>query len=137
NLSYDAFIDIEKEDVEHIAIGVPESVPAGEYAKSVLTKLGYWGMLEGKLVFAKDVRQVLTYVESGNADIGFVYLSDAKTSDSIKVLAESEPSMHEPIVYPGALTIESTMQKEGQAFVTFLRSEKGQAILKEYGFSSQ
>lgn len=135
-LSYDAFEDIKKEDVDHIALGVPESVPAGEYAKTALKQLDYWDLLEDEMVFAKDVRQVLTYVESGNATIGFVYLSDALISDKVTVLAESDPLTHQSIVYPGAITTDSKLEKEGQAFLDFLQSEEIQAIFKEYGFSN-
>src|SRR5699024_8812280 len=136
-LPYDSFADIATEDVDQIAIGVPESVPAGEYAQTVLKQMGNWETLEDKFVFAKDVRQVLTYVESGNADIGFVYLSDAMISEDVTILAKSDPSEHEVIVYCGALTTDSTLKEEAQSFLTFLRSEKAQNILEKYGFVSE
>lgn len=136
NLSYSSFKDIQKGDIDQIAIGNPESVPAGEYTQAVLEHLDYWNTLEGKFVFAKDVRQVLTYVESGNADIGFVYESDALTSDKVKVLAKANPEYHNPIIYPGAVTSDSKLREDGIEFLEFLRSEEGQRILKKYGFTN-
>ena len=63
--------DLEQTDFAKLAIGEPLSVPAGSYAKEALMHEGLWGELESKLVFAKDVRQVLAYVETGNAEAGF------------------------------------------------------------------
>src|SRR5699024_8078936 len=69
--------DIDEYDFDQIAVGNPESVPAGKYTEQALMKLDLWKVLEDDIILAKDVRQVLTYVETGNADIGFVYESDA------------------------------------------------------------
>src|SRR5699024_1584359 len=85
-LSYQSFEEISAEDVDEIAVGNPESVPAGGYTKDTLTSLGMWESLEDHIILAKDVRQVLTYVETGNADIGFVYESDALTSENIQIV---------------------------------------------------
>ena len=134
-LTYKSFNDIDENNVQLVAIGNPESVPAGEYTETVLKKLGKWNRLENKFVLAQDVRQVLTYVETGNADIGFVYKSDTLNSEKIKVLAEPNPTMHDSIVYPGALIANSDKQKEGKEFLQFLLSNKGQEILSKYGFT--
>ena len=73
-------------EIDHFAIGNPDTVPAGVYAKEALTKLGEWKTLEPKLVFGKDVRQVLTFVETGNAEMGIVFASDAHSSDKVEVI---------------------------------------------------
>src|SRR5690625_7778566 len=62
-IDYQSFADISSADVEKIAIGNPESVPAGEYAETELKHLHLWAKIEDKLVFAKNVRQALHYVE--------------------------------------------------------------------------
>ncbi|MEI3612094.1 molybdate ABC transporter substrate-binding protein [Pseudogracilibacillus sp. SO30301A] len=134
-ISYDSFEELDRNDVDEIAIGNPESVPAGEYTKEILENLGKWGELEDNLVYAQDVRQVLTYVETGNADIGFVYESDAKISDAVKVIAESDPDMHDPIIYPGAIIADSKNEVVAEQFIQFLLSEEGQEILEKYGFT--
>lgn len=80
-INYQSIKDIQTDELEQIAIGNPESVPAGKYAAQVLQNLNLWDRLESKLILGKDVRQVLTYVETGNVDIGFVYESDALSSN--------------------------------------------------------
>ena len=81
-----SFDDLKSDKVKHIAVGEPESVPAGKYADEVLTNTGIKDSVSDKLVFAKDVKEVLAWVASGNADVGFVYLSDALSSDSVKIV---------------------------------------------------
>ncbi len=135
SISYDSFEELDRNDVDDIAIGNPESVPAGEYTKEILKNLGKWEELEDNFVFAQDVRQVLTYVETGNADIGFVYESDAKISDAVKIIAESDPDMHDPIIYPVAITADSKNEAVAGQFIQFLLSEEGQEILEKYGFT--
>ena len=75
-----SFEDLTNPAAKVIAIGEPKTVPAGEYAQEILTHLGIYDQLKSKLVLAKDVRQVLTHVETGNADAGIVYATDAKHS---------------------------------------------------------
>jgi molybdate transport system substrate-binding protein len=120
--------------IQHMAIGEPDTVPAGRYAKEALEAIGLWPSLQGKLVMGSDVRQVLTYVSSGNADLGIVYSSDAVTTHNIKILAEAQKEWHQPIVYPGAVVSASANPEEAQAFMTFLLGEKGREILVKYGF---
>lgn len=134
SLSYQSFEEISAEDVDEIAVGNPESVPAGGYTKDTLTSLGMWESLEDHIILAKDVRQVLTYVETGNADIGFVYESDALTSENIQIVAKAEEGLHEPIVYPVAITNDSKHPEEAQAFLDYMLSEEGQDILAKHGF---
>lgn len=133
-LDYKEIADIQPNDLEQVAIGNPESVPAGKYTQEILEHLKLWDVLEPKFVRAKDVRQVLTYVETGNTTIGFVYESDALISDKIKILATADPDSHEAIIYPAAVMKDSKHQKEAIDFITFLESEAGQSILGKYGF---
>lgn len=134
-LHYASFKDISLDELDQIAIGNPESVPAGSYTEQILTHIGLWDELESSFVYAKDVRQVLTYVESGNTDIGFVYESDARTSDAIKILANAEQDWHEPIIYPGAVLADTKNEAEATAFLQYLVTEEAQDIFKKYGFS--
>lgn len=135
DISYDTFDDIDGTVLDQIAIGNPESVPAGEYTEEILDNLDKWDELEDQFVYAKDVRQVLTYVESGNADIGFVYESDALSSDKVKIITYSNPENHNKIIYPGAILNDSEMQSEGKEFLKYLQSDEGQEILERYGFT--
>src|SRR5690625_3206939 len=119
---------------EQIAIGNPESVTAGKYTEEALKSIGIWDELEHKMVFAQNVRQVLTYVETGNTDIGFVYESDALSSEDVKILTFSDSVGHEPIIYQGALTAQTELNQAGMDFMEFLLSSEAQAILEKYGF---
>ncbi len=120
--------------INKIGIGTPETVPAGKYAKEALTSLELWDKLQPKLVLAKDVRQVLTYVETGNAEAGFVYGSDAITGKNIKVVAAAPADSHKPIVYPMAIIKNSKAQEETKAFCDFLSSGEAANVFEKHGF---
>lgn len=128
------FKDFETDQVGKIAIGEPESVPAGGYAKEVLTALNLFDKIQPKLVFGKDVRQVLSYVETGNVDAGLVYATDAQISEQVEVIATAPPETHSPIVYPIAVVQDSENAEAAQAFVDFLSSDTAIAIFQGYGF---
>lgn len=135
SIDYESFEEISADDVEQIAVGNPESVPAGKYTEEILTNLEMWDDLEDTFILAKDVRQVLTYVETGNAEIGFVYESDALSSDKIKILAEADKDTHEPIIYPGAVIADTTEEEAAKEFLKFMESDEAQEILANHGFN--
>ena len=128
------FSDFATDTVSKFAIGEPESVPVGRYAKEALTSLDLFDALQSKMVFGKDVRQVLSYVETGNVEAGLVYATDAKISDQVKVVATAPPDNHSPIVYPVGVVATSENAEAAQAFVEFLSSNTAIAIFEEYGF---
>ena len=97
-----SFQDLTRADVKRLALGEPTTVPAGQYAKEVLTNLGIYDVVNSKAVLAKDVRQVLTYVETGNADAGIVYATDAQSSPKVRVVARASEKSHSPAIYPVA-----------------------------------
>lgn len=119
-----------------IAIGEPASVPAGMYAEQTLTKLGLWKSLQAKFVQASDVTQVLSYVAAGNADLGFVYKTDALTSSKVKVLLTIPDSDHEPIRYYTAVVADSKAQSATKAFNSYLASTEAQKVFTKAGFTS-
>ncbi|MUK88154.1 molybdate ABC transporter substrate-binding protein [Ornithinibacillus sp. L9] len=125
-------------DIDQIAIGNPDSVPAGSYTKSALENSGIWNhsRLQNKLIYAKDVRQVLTYVTSGNAEIGFVYYTDVLLSDQVKQLLSINEDLHEPITYPGSVIATSEQREIANDFLLFLKQEKATQLFKKYGFTS-
>lgn len=116
-----------------IAIGEPDSVPLGAYSKSALETLNLWKLLDGRLIYAKDARQVVTYVESGNAELGIIYSSDAAISREIAGILEV-PGQTESIIYPGSVLADSKNQDAAKAFMDFVTGSQGQTILEEYGF---
>lgn len=120
--------------VKKISIGTPETVPAGKYAKDTLTNLKLWDQLQSKMVLAKDVRQVLTYVETGNVDAGLVYRTDAITSSDVNIIAAAPAGSSAPIVYPMAVVKSTQHQKEAEAFAAFLTSDEAVKVFEKYGF---
>ncbi|MCI1209622.1 MAG: molybdate ABC transporter substrate-binding protein [Treponema sp.] len=133
-----SFNDVDSDKVTQAAIGEPSSVPAGSYAKEVFTSLGIYGNIEsgGKLVFGKDVRQVLSYVEQGNVQAGAVYSTDAAISDSVTVVATAPDGSHRPIVYPAAIVKTTEHEQAAKDFLAFLESSDALDIFTKYGFIS-
>jgi len=117
-----------------VAVGQPESVPAGQYAQQSLTAKKVWDTLQSKLVFAKDVRQVLSYVETGNVDAGFVYKTDALTSKKVKIALTVGAHVHKAINYPAGIVKDSDHQNEAKAFYSYLQTKEVLDIFKSYGF---
>lgn len=120
--------------VGKIGIGTPETVPAGKYAQEALTSMGLWDALQPSLVQAKDVREVLTYVETGNAGAGLVYRSDTYQAEKIKIVATAPNSSHKPIVYPLAVVKSSSKQEAAADFAKFLTTQEAADIFSKYGF---
>jgi molybdate transport system substrate-binding protein len=132
--SITAFQDLVRPEIKVIAIGDPQTVPAGKYAQEVLTHFGLYDKLKPKFVLAKDVRQVLTYVETGNADAGIVYATDARTSTQVSVITTAPEDSHSPVVYPVAIIAGSKNVAAAKAFEEFLLGSIASAIFKKYGF---
>ncbi len=120
--------------IKKIAIGEPKSVPVGQYTQEMLTKLGLWQQLQPKLVLGNNVRQVLTFVESGNVDAGIVYATDAKASDKVTVRLTAAENLHSPIVYPLAIIKNSRNPAVAKMFVEFLAGDRAKIVFQKYGF---
>jgi len=129
-----SFYNLTDAKIKKIAVGEPRSVPAGQYGEQVLKKLGIFDKVKSKLVLANNVRQVLAVVESGNADAGLVYATDARVSDKVKVVVAADDKYHSRIVYPVAVIKRSKNVAAAKEFVQFLSSSQVKAVLKKYGF---
>lgn len=127
--------DIAGGDYTHIAIGNPDSVPAGRYAKEALMSAKLWDKIQPQIVPAQNVRQALDYVARGEAQAGFVYATDAETQKDKVHVAMTVPTST-PVRYPIAVTAKSQHAAAAKAFVDFVNSAEGQAVLKKYGFSA-
>ncbi|WP_163539186.1 molybdate ABC transporter substrate-binding protein [Gracilibacillus sp. YIM 98692] len=120
--------------ITQMAIGTPEAVPAGAYAKEALASLGVFTSLEEHLVLTKDVRQVLQYVESGNVDAGIVYYSDAVSSDQVQINRSFALGEHRPIIYPVGIVNDTKYQAEIETFLEFLQTDTAIDIFEDNGF---
>ena len=120
--------------VNHIAMGEPSSVPAGKYADESLTKLNLKESLKPKLVYGKDVKEVLSWVVLREAEAGFVYKSDPYRVDSIKIVDTIYEDYHSPINYPIAVIKDSKNIKAAKKFTDFLSTDKAKELFKKYGY---
>ena len=139
-LGIKSFKDITKADT--IAIGDPESVPAGKYAKEILTNLDVYNKLEKKASLGASVTEVLSWVAEGSADAGIVYATDAQTENTngddkeVEIVATAEDSMMQtPVIYPVGTVSSSAHKDEAKAFEDFLQTDEAKAILEKAGFT--
>lgn len=128
------FADLARTNVTRVALGEPSSVPAGQYAQEVLRYFKVLDAVKAKSVLAKDVRQVLTYVETGNVDAGIVYSSDALADRRVMIVAEAPAGSHSPILYPGAVMRASQHPDAAREFLAYLGSESAGQIFERHGF---
>lgn len=128
------FEELQNEDVKQIGVGETKVVPAGQYAEQALKKLGIWEKIQSKIVFAKDVRTVLTYVDTGNVDAGIVYKTDAASSNNVKILATAPEGSHQPIIYPAAILTGTKNQKAAEEFMAYMAGPEGKTVFEKYGF---
>ena len=135
-LKLSSFADVTNSDVKTIAIGNVDSVPVGSYAKDVFTYYKIWDQVEKKAVFGSDVKQVLSWVESGNADCGVVYSTDAASSGKVKIIATAIDASHKPIIYPAAVVKATTHTAAAADFVNFLTTDAAKALFVKYGFKT-
>ncbi len=124
-------------DAGTIAVGEPETVPAGKYASQVFDNMNIADQISGKIVYAKDVRAVLNYVESGDADCGFVYRTDALLMDTEKgaIIGDVDASLHDAIVYPAAIMKEAPVGEHAAEFFEFMKSDFAKETFEKYGFT--
>lgn len=135
NKGITSFNDCLTSKVTLIALGDPASVPAGQYAKEIFTYLKGWDVVSKKANLGTDVKQVLSWVESGNADCGIVYATDAALSSKVKIAAEAPAGSATPVIYPAAVIKSSTKKDAAGAFLKYLQTEEAVKIFSGYGFT--
>jgi len=128
-----ALKDLAAPGVVRVALALPASVPVGRYAQRALEAAGLWGAVQAKAVNTSNVRQSLDYVARGEVDAGFVYATDAALMKD-KVKTAFAVPLDRAILYPIARTAASGNAAEADAFIAYVRSPAGQAILARYGF---
>ncbi|UOF90544.1 molybdate ABC transporter substrate-binding protein [Fodinisporobacter ferrooxydans] len=129
--------DLERPDIQKVALGQPQTVPAGSYTKDALVHDQLWQHLQSKFVFGKDVRQVLSYVETGNVDAGFVYKTDAMTSKQVHIAFAVDPKSYKPIAYPVGIVKNSKQKEAAKSFYEFLQTPENKKIFETYGFTME
>lgn len=117
-----------------LAMGNVDAVPAGKYGKAALEKLGAWNAVKGQIAQAESVRAALLLVSRGEAPLGIVYRTDAAADPNVKVVGVFPQDSHRPIVYPVAITKDST-SSEAAAFLAYLRNPTARAVFERHGFT--
>ncbi|MFN5855679.1 MAG: molybdate ABC transporter substrate-binding protein [Pseudanabaenaceae cyanobacterium] len=135
-LALQDFTDLTKPEVKRIAIGQPLTVPAGKYALEVLKSLGILPQVESKFILGNSVQSVLGAVRTGDVEAGIVYLTDAKSTDQVTIVAIALPSLHTPIRYPAAVIKSSKFPVQAKQYIEFLQTQPVKAIFQRYGFGT-
>ena len=126
--------ELSTDKVKKIAHGDPKVVPMGQYAEEVLDYYKLKDKISEKVVYGKDVKEVLAWVETGNVDAGFVFKTDALISDKVKVILEAPSDSHSPATYPMAIIKATKEEASAKEFVEFLKSDESKVIFEKYGF---
>jgi molybdate transport system substrate-binding protein len=117
---------------DRLAIGDPQSVPAGKYAEAALSKLGLWSGVAAHLALADSVRAALALVDRGEAPLGIVYRTDAAADGGVRILDTFPPDSHKPILYPAALV--KGADASARAFLAWLHSPQATPYFTRAGF---
>ncbi|HHT8825001.1 TPA: molybdate ABC transporter substrate-binding protein [Yersinia enterocolitica] len=119
-----------------LAVGDPDHVPAGIYAKESLENLGAWATLAPEMARANNVRSAMALVERAEAPLGIVYGSDAIASDKVKVVGVFPEVSHKPVEYPMAI-VKGHENPTVTAFYDYLKSPAAAVIFEKYGFTTR
>ena len=132
NLRLENIRDLARPEVQKIAIANPDHAPYGLAAKQALQSAGVWDRVQPKLVYGDNIRQTLQYAQTGNVEVAIVALSLSIPSNGRWTLIPEE--LHQPIDQTLAIMKSTKNEPAGRAFITFLSSPQGKAIMKKYGF---
>ena len=117
-----------------LALGDPDSVPAGKYAKEALEHYGAWTGVEASVARAENVRAALRFVETGDAAAGIVYATDAKAAGpSVLIVGTFPEGSHTPVTYPAAI-LSGKGAGPGKEFLDFLATDGAKNAFLEAGF---
>jgi molybdate transport system substrate-binding protein len=119
---------------DRLAMGHVNAVPAGKYGKAALEHLGAWAGVKDKIAQTENVRAALLLVSRGEAPLGIVYRTDAVSDPNVTVVATFPQGSHPPIVYPAALTRDSS-SPDAARFLAFLRSDEARSFFERHGFT--
>lgn len=131
---YSKFEDIVNAD--SVALGDPESVPAGQYGKQALESLGLWDQVENKLSLGTNVTEVLNWVAASSAQAGIVYATDAASmADQVDVVADAPEGSCDKVLYPAGVLKDSKNPEAAKALVSFLQTKEASAVFEKAGFT--
>ena len=133
-IKIDRASDLAQKSIRRIALADPQAVPAGVYAREALEKMKLWESLRSKVAGAADVRQALKFVETGAAEAGIVYATDAAEEEGVRVALTLDASLSDPIRYPAVLLARARRNTAAVAFYEFLASKPAAVVFARHGF---
>lgn len=123
-------------DYKHLSIANPKTAPYGLAATQVLAKLNLTEATKGKLVEGQNITQAFQFVSTGNAELGFVALSqiykEGKVENGSAWIVPS--SLHDPIRQDAVILNKGKDNPAAKAFIDYLRGPKATAVIKSYGY---
>ena len=126
---------LKKGEFKHLAIANPKTAPYGAAAVAVLTKLGLLDAIESRFVTGENITQTYQFIETENAELGFVALSqvmiDGKLTRGSAWIVPA--NLHEPIRQDAVLLASGKDQPAAKALLEYLKGAKAVAIIKSYG----
>nr|WP_312577496.1 molybdate ABC transporter substrate-binding protein [Sedimentibacter sp.] len=131
---YNGFEDILKAEV--IAVGDPESVPAGQYAKEAFENLKMWDQVSAKSSLGTNVTEVLNWVAEGSADAGVVYSTDAAINDKVEIIGSAPEGSVSKVIYPVGIVKKTTKENEAKLFTEFLKTDEAIKVFETFGFKA-
>ncbi len=134
SLGLENFEDVTSDSVKLIAVGDVDSTPVGQYTQKVLENIEIWEQIKEKTNYGTNVANVLAWVESGDVDCGFVYATDAATSDKVIVINQAPEGSADEIIYPAAVVESSEKEEAAKEFLEFLSGDTARSIFEKYGF---
>ncbi|MES2190936.1 MAG: molybdate ABC transporter substrate-binding protein [Pseudomonadota bacterium] len=121
-----------------IAIAAPRLAPYGAAAVETMTKLGLMATLEPKLVTGESIGQAFSFISTGNAELGFVALSQVYEDGKIKsgsgwIVPENR---HSPIRQDAVLLAKGKDNKAAVALIAYLKTDKARTVIRSFGYQS-
>ena len=128
---------LNQKKIRYLAIANPKTAPYGKAAEQVLRKKGFWDQLQAKIVRGENISQTFQFLVTGNADIGFIALSQLrKNQKELKGYSWTIPSeWHDPIRQQAILLKRAKRNKTALEFLNFIKSNRVQKIIESYGYS--
>jgi molybdate transport system substrate-binding protein len=137
NLDRDGMNSLLDPSVKKIAIANPQHAPYGRAAEAALRHYGLYDRVSDRLVLGENVSQAAQFVESGNAQVGFVALAHTMASAMKgkgkfwEVPTDAYPALAQGVV----VLTQSQHKKEAAAFVEYVKTKEATEVLGRYGFS--
>lgn len=125
---------VSSDQVEMVAIG-NEDVPVGQYTQVLYENLNLWDGVKAKANYGTNVRQVLDWVATSNADCGIVYATDAATEEKVEIIATADQKLYDEAIYPAGIVKASEYPEETAAFLDYLLTDEAKAVFEKYQFT--